>query len=674
MKQDGEEFIKQTGIPEFSLGKVLEGILLALVILLALALRLWNMDQIGWGAPYYSAAVRSMSMSWHNFLYTAFDPAGFISVDKPPLALWFQVAFVKYFGFKPLSLLLPQILEGVAAVWVLYCMVRRYFGVSAGLLSALFFAIMPIWVAVNRTNNMDTCLVLALLLAGWALLIAIEKRNMWPLLLSAVLIGLAFNVKMLAAYIVLPVFCVAYFLGTRRYWGTRLSHLFLAGLIVAATSLPWVLMYETTPVEKRPFVGGSRTNSMLELIVGHNAANRFTSPLKYIQDSRSESDDADGPPEASSPEIRSKGEASNRLDQRLFVRVPPGSLRLLDGKLAAQTAWFLPLAIAAMLGFRSTRWRRLGGRQISLIFWLGWTCIYAVVYSALGGIIHYYYLATMAPALAALAGIGIMELWTRFRDRDRTALLLPAVLLLTAVWQLWMQGRAIGWDALDTGWQAWLHLTIFGGTVLGSAALIILLFRKSIYDRWFRPIGAGFLAIVLLVLLAAPSAWALSSVLPPVYNLLPSAELNRLIPISRISEARSRALEAKSSSVRKLIGFLKSNRSGERYLLSTSTAQVAAPVIIGTGDAVMARGGFHGLDPAITPEKLDRMVRSGDVRFIMTGDLGYVQKLMGAVEAGKPVSDWVAIHGRPVDPALWKSKRFGSIVQLYDLRPEKGLH
>src|SRR5438309_7694527 len=110
------------------------------VLAAAAALRLWRLSKNGFGNEYYTAGVRSMSLSWHNFLYNSFDPAGFISVDKPPVALWMQVASVKLFGFHALSVLIPQALEGVAAVGLLYHLVQRRFGAGAGLLSAVFFA------------------------------------------------------------------------------------------------------------------------------------------------------------------------------------------------------------------------------------------------------------------------------------------------------------------------------------------------------------------------------------------------------------------------------------------------------------------------------------------------------------------------------------------------------
>lgn len=149
---------------------------LGLVLLLAFALRYWRLPQNGWGADYYSAAVRSMQLSWRNFFYASFDPTGFISVDKPPLALWLQAGSVKLFGFEPLALLMPQVLLGVASVWLLYCLARRSFGQATALLAAFLFAIAPVAVAVNRTNNTDSALIFLLLLAASAGSVGADMR------------------------------------------------------------------------------------------------------------------------------------------------------------------------------------------------------------------------------------------------------------------------------------------------------------------------------------------------------------------------------------------------------------------------------------------------------------------------------------------------------------------
>jgi 4-amino-4-deoxy-L-arabinose transferase-like glycosyltransferase len=176
------------------------------------SLRLWRLDQNGFGNKYYSAGVRSMSLSWHNFFYTSFDPAGFMSIDKPP------VASAKLFGFDALSLLIPQALEGVAAVALLYHLVQRVFGAAAGLLAALFLALTPVSVAIDRSSNTDTCLALVLLLAAWALTHAVERGSLPLLALAMALVGLGFNVKMLAAFVVLPTFAVVYFVGAPLAW------------------------------------------------------------------------------------------------------------------------------------------------------------------------------------------------------------------------------------------------------------------------------------------------------------------------------------------------------------------------------------------------------------------------------------------------------------------------
>ena len=149
-------------------GRLWRDLTLLAVLLLAFALRLWHLAQNGWGNEYYTAGVLSMTTTWRNLLYNSFDPAGFVSVDKPPVALWIQAAGVKLFGFHGLSVLIPQVLEGLASVWVVYHLVQRRFGTSAGLLAALFLAITPVSVAIDRSSNTDSCLVLVLLLAAWA--------------------------------------------------------------------------------------------------------------------------------------------------------------------------------------------------------------------------------------------------------------------------------------------------------------------------------------------------------------------------------------------------------------------------------------------------------------------------------------------------------------------------
>jgi len=212
--------VKDTPLPRLSHPTMLAAAMLVrlgltAIFLLAAVLRLWRLDQNGFGNEYYTAGVRSMSAAWHNFLYHAFDPAGFLSVDKPPVAMWIQVAAVKVFGFHGLSVLVPQVLEGLAAVWLVYHLVQRRFGPPAGMLAALFLAVTPVSIAVDRSSNTESCLLLILLFAVWALTRAAEAGSRRFLLLAMALLGLAFNVKMLAAFVVLPTFALVYLLGAR---------------------------------------------------------------------------------------------------------------------------------------------------------------------------------------------------------------------------------------------------------------------------------------------------------------------------------------------------------------------------------------------------------------------------------------------------------------------------
>jgi 4-amino-4-deoxy-L-arabinose transferase-like glycosyltransferase len=248
---------------------------LAAILFLALGLRLWNIGQNGYGNSYYAAAVRSMLQGPTNFFFGSFDPAGFITVDKPPVAIWVQAVSALVFGYSERSLLVPQAVMGTLSVLLIYLLVRRVASPGAGLLAALVLAITPISVAVDRDNLPDTALVLVLLLAAWALSRALETGRLRPLLVSAALVGLAFNVKMLAAFVVLPTFYLVYLLAAPGGWWRRIGRLSVATIVLAAVSLSWVAAVELTPPDHRPYIGGSTTNSALELAVGYNGLGRI---------------------------------------------------------------------------------------------------------------------------------------------------------------------------------------------------------------------------------------------------------------------------------------------------------------------------------------------------------------------------------------------------------------
>ncbi|MGD9878980.1 MAG: glycosyltransferase family 39 protein [Reyranella sp.] len=562
-----------------------EGLALIVVLLIAALLRLWRLEDNGFGTAYYAAGVRSMLQGAGLFFYNAFDPAGFISLDKPPVAFWIQTAFAGLLGYDGWAIHLPQALAGTASVWLIHRLVRRAFGVPAGLAAALLLALSPIAVAVDRSNNTDSWLALFLLLAA---VLALRGRGL-ALVASMVLLGIAFNVKMLAALVCAPALLAAWLFSTKLDWRRRLGWMAASGAVLIVISFSWAAAFDLTPEDRRPYVGSSRDNSMLELIVRHNALERFVRPER---------------PTTGAPSLPAARFVA-------YDNVPVGPLRLAQPTLAPQFAWMLPLAvIGVVLG-----WRR---RRAAIALWAVWAIAYGVVYSAAGGIFHAYYLSTLAPPLAALAGIGGFELWRRGPRH------LAVGLAVTALWQGYVAGSALGWDS----W--WL-----------ACPVLALLVGVATLWRDKRPpalIGA-------LLLLILPTAWMLSALFAPGNLTLPSASLVRWLgrddgrgPIL------SRDWRALTDDPR-LAAFLRDNRGKARFLLAAPNALLAAPVIVRTGQPVMAFGGFSGTDPVMGIDAFARLVERGEVRYAVLGST----RRQGEFER------WVVAHGRPVDPAAWRS-------------------
>src|SRR5215470_8586193 len=202
----------------------------ALFGLLALTalLYLWDLTRNGWANDFYAAAVQAGTKSWKAFFFGSFDSSNFITVDKTPALLWVMELSGRIFGFSQWSMLVPQALEGVASVALLYAAVRRWFGPAAGLIAGLVLALTPVAALMFRFNNPDALLVLLMTAAAYALVRAVENgRTRW-LVWCGVLLGFAFLAKMAQAFLVVPGFAVAYLWGgaprrlLRRGWQTAL--------------------------------------------------------------------------------------------------------------------------------------------------------------------------------------------------------------------------------------------------------------------------------------------------------------------------------------------------------------------------------------------------------------------------------------------------------------------
>jgi len=244
------------------------------ILLLAIFMNFYKLGQDGFNT-YYPPAVRSMMDNWHNFFFAAYDPGGYTSLDKPPVGFWLQVLSAKIFGLNAVSVLLPQALCGVLSVLVLYSLVRRHFGVVAGLIAALVLAISPVSVVTNRNSTIDSTLALCLLMGAWTVLRAAETGKLRWLLLTAVIVGIGFNIKMLEAYLVVPAFGLLYLLAAPTSIRKRVLHLALALLVLLVVSCSWVLAVDLTPASQRPYIGNTQDNSELSLALGYNGIQRL---------------------------------------------------------------------------------------------------------------------------------------------------------------------------------------------------------------------------------------------------------------------------------------------------------------------------------------------------------------------------------------------------------------
>lgn len=248
---------------------------LVAILILAAFLYGWNIWKAGYANQFYTAAIVSMSKSWKAFWYGSFDPASFITVDKPPVALWFMVICVKIFGFHSWSIVLSSVLFGIGSVFLMYKLIKPYFGRLAANLGALFMTLTPIVVANSRTNNMDATLVFFLLLAGYVLHKAILKHKPLLVLVSFALIGISFNIKMLQAFMVLPAMYFFYFIASKQNWKKKTLWTIAATASLAVFTLAWPLAVDSTNKNNRPYIGSSSTNSVLNLAFGYNGTERL---------------------------------------------------------------------------------------------------------------------------------------------------------------------------------------------------------------------------------------------------------------------------------------------------------------------------------------------------------------------------------------------------------------
>jgi 4-amino-4-deoxy-L-arabinose transferase-like glycosyltransferase len=607
---------------------------LTLVVAVAVLARTWQLSQNDFGRQYYAAGVRSMLESWHNFLFNSFDPAGFISIDKPPVAIWLQVASAKLLGFGALSIMAAQVIAGLAAVLIVYALVRKYWGGTAAAIAALSLALSPINVAVDRSNNTESCLILVLLAAVWLGMRAAETGRLTTFCAAMAALGIGFNVKMGAALVLAPVLALTFSLARPAAPVTwHLGRQALAGMVLVAVSLSWAIFFDLTPARDRPYAGSTRHNSMLELALVHNGAARFMAMAAPAAN-----------PASASPAASGQPAPPNTVRQPVMTDdSPTGPLRLFRPRAAAQFAWLLPLALAGVI----LAWSDARGpgapisRRISAGVWTGWFVMYWIVLSFAGGLIHTYYVAVLGPPLAVFSGIAVAGLWSRWKAGKPGRIYLPLTIVATAAWQIYLCMALSG--GIGSDWLSLTWLTSIGIAMIG-AIILYALPQQGRLAKLFAVASIG-------ALLVAPILTAASVVLRRPNIAAPVANMTALLAPSDTERAalRTSRLEAARQ---KLTGYLVAHREAAKFLVAVPNANVAAPLIIQTGLPVMAIGGYLGDDPILTPSDVERLASDRQLRFVMLG--GFTLAPAKQATALDPIARWVRANSRPVDPKLWR--------------------
>lgn len=620
------------------------------IALLSVFLNFFQLGQNGFGNLYYAAGVRSMLDTFRTFFFVSYDPGGFVSIDKPPLGFWLQVASAKLFGFTPFSLFFPQALSGVLAVTLLYALVRRHFGVAAGLLAALALALSPISVATNRNNTIDSTLALFLLIGAWAALRAAERGQLRWLLLCAAMIGLGFNIKTLQAYLVVPAFGLLYLFAAPRSRWKRVTHLALASLVLLVVSLSWVLAVDLTPANARPYVGSSVDNSELSLAFGYNGIQRLFGTGFGASPDRTRIPDKSSVPET--PPRARAGAGQMTGFAGIFESSAPGPLRLFNQPLADQVAWLLPFAL---LGAVALSWQRpldlrKDRQQQSLLLWGVWLLTMAVFFSV-ANFIHLYYMVVVAPATCALFGIGLVTMWRDYRRPGWRGWLLPLALIITMIEQAHILTHY-------PVWGRWLIPLIVSLCILAVGMLIAgridARFGQNTGVRTLHtPFLVSAVGIGALSVMLATTVWAVLPVIQGTASATPTAG-----PDQTTNNNGGTNVDAA------LIHFLEAHQGSATYLVATPGSALANGLILATNKPVMALGGFGGSDPILTTNQLSALVSHGVVRFFLFNAGAGDNEIGGAGGQQGTLSSWVAQHCTVVPSSLWQSVPAGNETNL----------
>ena len=595
----------------------------ALIALLALTalLYLWQLGASGYANDFYAAAVQSGTVSWKAMFFGSLDGGNAITVDKPAFFLWPMGVSGRIFGFTSWSMLVPQALEGVAAVGLLAAAVRRVSGPTAGLAAGAILALTPVATLMFKFNNPDAMLVLLLTGASYAFVRALQTPTgtRW-ITLAGVLIGLGFITKMGQALLILPAFGLAYLWAAPATVGRRITDLLGATVAMVASAGWYVATVELWPAASRPYIGGSKNNSLLQLAFGYNGIGRL------LGQNGGKDAVAGGLPSPSDPGFGG----------------PTGLNRMFTGDFATEISWLLPAALLALVvGLWLTRRApRTDLNRAALLLFGGSLLSTGLVFSFMKGTIHSYYTLALAPLIAAVLAVTGRLLWSA--RRTWTARLTAAVLLAVTV----------GWDAHLLGLSPKLvpalpALVLVGGA-LGCLALLAA--------PWLRQAALPGLVLACLVGLTGSAGYALETTGKSHTGGSPSAG-----PVTSTQGGGhgDRRHEGDYPGGGPPGGNFPGGGMGQftvspavtallratttRWAAATRGSQSSAPLQLASGRPVMSIGGFSGGDPSPTLAQFRAYVRSGQVRyFIVAAEAG--NREHGKAKAPSHLTTWVTQH------------------------------
>ena len=542
----------------------------ALLVVAAASAVLYGWQATGNLEIFYAAGVRSMSMNWHNFFFAAFDPKATVTLDKLPGAFWVQAMFARVLGFHPWTIVAPQVIEGTLAVLIIHRPVRRLAGPVAAITAAVVLALSPATVALNRGNISDTLMILLLVLAADATVAAVTTGRAWNLLVAGVWVGLAFQAKMVEAWLVLPALAITYLLVARGTWQRKGLTLAGLGLATAVVSLSWMTVVTLLPASGRPYVDGSTNDSVYQQVFVYNGFGRLDQP--------------------------SPNQLLNQaIGLNLAVSGSPAWNRFLTGPYGRDIGWLIPPSLIILVAGLIARRKRPRDDLVraAFVLWGTWLVVFLVALSASSNI-NPYYAAVLSPGIAGVIGTGAGLAWAQRRNRI-VPLLTAGVILVTAGYAAWLL------PAEGTGLPGWLYPLVI---VLGLASLPFVV-RPSARER-----GLGFLLIPLVAILVVPAVASVSLV------------TKRLGPFDTPFEpkavnAGTRQLIATTLGASRLVTTLERARFGAPDLMATQTSALASPFIYATGQEVVPIGGYTGTIPAPTLARLRSMIAAGDFHLVL---------------------------------------------------------